>query len=294
MPWQVGRRGIVVATVTSTKFELTGADGGPLRGEVRTAGAGAGRPTVVICHGFKGFKDWGFFPHLAMRLARAGLTAVSFNFSGSGVGPDAESFSEPERFGHATISNDLEDLDGVCRALFDGDLVNDLARPTALGLFGHSRGGSVALLYAAGHPACRALVTWAAAAAALRWDAETVERWRKEGVIEVVNKRTGDVLPLYHDALDDIDAHGEDKLNIARAAGELVIPWLIIHGDQDEAVASSDARKLHEAARGGLAELTLIPGGSHTFGARHPWGGSTAELDQAIDLTVGWLSRHLL
>ena len=41
-------------------------------------------------HGFKGFKDWGFFPHLADRLARAGLVAVSFNFSGSGVGPDGE------------------------------------------------------------------------------------------------------------------------------------------------------------------------------------------------------------
>jgi len=82
-----------MATVNTTQFELVGADGGPLRGDVRTQEKGADRPAVVICHGFKGFKDWGFFPHLAARIARAGMTAVSFNFSGSGVGPDGEKHS---------------------------------------------------------------------------------------------------------------------------------------------------------------------------------------------------------
>ena len=81
-----------MATPSKTSFRLTGADGGPLRGDIRTAGGA--RPAVVICHCFKGFKDWGFFPPLADRLARAGFTAVSFNFSGAGVGEDGESFSE--------------------------------------------------------------------------------------------------------------------------------------------------------------------------------------------------------
>ena len=78
-----------MATVKNTSFELKGADGGPLRGTVWTVGDGKGRPAVVVCHGFKGFKDWGFFPHLAHRLANAGLTTVTFNFSGVVSGPTA-------------------------------------------------------------------------------------------------------------------------------------------------------------------------------------------------------------
>lgn len=282
-----------MASVSTTSFELAGADGGALRGEVRTAAGGEGRPAVLICHGFKGFKDWGFFPHIAGRLARAGVTAVSFNFSGSGVGPDGESFSELERFGHATVSGDLADLETVRRALYDGTLADGVAPPSALGVFGHSRGGGVAIIYAADRPECRALVTWAAVADFLRWDEETVARWRVEGKIDVVNVRTGDVLPLYTDALDDLAAH-EEHLDPTRAAGALAVPWLIVHGDADESVASSDAQRLYGAAQRGTAELALIRGGTHTLGVRHPWGGSTPEFERAMDLTVGWFSRYLM
>ncbi len=149
-----------MATVITTTFELRGADDGPLRGDVRAAEGGRGRPAVVICHGFKGFKDWGFFPHLADRLANAGFTAVSFNFSGSGVGPDGHSFSEPERFGHATFSNDLTDIQTVCDALLKGGgtLVEGLAVPTRLGLFGHSRGGGMAVIHTGGASRVEALL----------------------------------------------------------------------------------------------------------------------------------------
>ena len=37
-----------------------------------------------------------------------------------------------------------------------------------------------------------------------------------------------------------------------------------------------------------------IEGAAHTFGAAHPWTGSTPALDLAMKETVGWLSRHLL
>ena len=133
-----------MATVKKTAFELEGADGGPLRGDVRTAASGARRPAVVICHGFKGFKDWGMFPPLAERLARAGLTAISFNFSGSGVGPDGDSFSEPTRFKHDTYTRQLTDLATVIEATDHARLASGLSQPSRIGLFGHSRGGGVA------------------------------------------------------------------------------------------------------------------------------------------------------
>jgi dienelactone hydrolase len=281
-----------MATVTKSRFELSGADGGPLRGDVRTQERGEGRPAVIICHGFKGFKDWGHFPHLADRLARAGMTAVSFNFSGSGVGPDGESFSEPERFGHATYSHDLADLETVATEVAGGTLLDSLATPTALGVFGHSRGGGLAVLFAAGNTDVKALVTWAAIGKLIRWDDATLAKLREEGRAEVVNMRTGEVLPLYPDVLHDFEAHKRGKLDVDAAAARVQAPWLIVHGEKDEAVSLSDGKKLHGLA-GGSARLEVIPGGTHTLGARHPWAGYTAELEWGMDLTIEWFTRHL-
>ena len=109
-----------MATPARRPFSITGADGGPLRGDIRSAGGP--RPAVVICHGFKGFRDWGFFPVTADRLAHAGFAAVSFNFSGSGVGEPGDTFNEPVRFQHATYTNGLRDLAAVLAVLRSGAL----------------------------------------------------------------------------------------------------------------------------------------------------------------------------
>src|SRR3954470_5674526 len=101
---------------------------------IRSAGRKTSRPAVVVVHGFKGFKDWGMFPHLAERLARAGFTAVTFNLSGSGV-DDAGEFSLPDRFGHNTFSAELQDLQRVLDALISGAL--DIVAPSTLALVGH-------------------------------------------------------------------------------------------------------------------------------------------------------------
>ena len=99
-----------MATPTLTRHSLDGALG-PVAIDVRAGGREAPRPAVVVLHGFKGFKDWGMFPPLAERLARAGFSAVSLNVSGSGVDA-AGSFAYPERFGHNTYSAELADLAG--------------------------------------------------------------------------------------------------------------------------------------------------------------------------------------
>src|SRR3954468_14441695 len=109
-----------MATPALTKHSLPGVLGQILI-DVRSGGRKTSRPAVVVLHGFKGFKDWGMFPHLAERLARAGFTAISFNVSGSGV-DDAGEFSLPHRFGHNTYSAELEDLARVLDAITMGEL----------------------------------------------------------------------------------------------------------------------------------------------------------------------------
>jgi len=276
-----------MATPLLTQQTLPGVLG-PLLVDVRTSDRTEPRPAVLILHGFKGFKDWGMFPPLAERMARAGFTAVSFNLSGSGVDQRGE-FSFPERFGHNTYSAELEDTRRVMDALADGGL--GVACTERLGLVGHSRGGAVAILTAARDPRVQALVTWAAIAHTHRWRDQVAE-WRARGRLDVVNARTGQVLPLYPDLLDDLERHA-DQLDVPAAAARIGIPWLVLHGEADAGVPVAEAALLAGMATRVPPRLMRLPDTGHTFGAVHPFAGMTPELAQVIDETVKWMGRYL-
>jgi dienelactone hydrolase len=277
-----------MATPTLTKHSLPGALGQILI-DVRAGGRTSSRPAVLVVHGFKGFKDWGMFPHLAQRLALAGFTAVSPNLSGSGV-DDAGEFSLPNRFGHNTFSAELQDVERVIDALMQGDL--GVPPPSALGLVGHSRGGGIAVLQTAQDPRIRALVTWSAISRVERWPQDERASWRAAGQTQIQNARTGQILALYTDVLDDIEQNAE-SLNIEDAAGRITVPWLIIHGTEDESVGFSEAEALKAASPRKKTRLLAVERAGHTFGATHPWRSATPQLDTVFDATVEWLSTHL-
>ncbi|HET7471347.1 MAG TPA: alpha/beta fold hydrolase [Gemmatimonadales bacterium] len=275
-----------MATPTLTRHRLPGALGEILI-DVRAGGRGTPRPAVIVVHGFKGFKDWGLWPSLADRIARAGLSAVTLNLSGSGV-DDSGEFVYAERFGHNTFSAELQDLSRVVDALHGGAL--GVATPDAVGLLGHSRGGGVAVLHAAGDRRIRALVTWAAISTVERWPAPQRAAWRAAGVNEVKNVRTGQVLPLYTDVLDDIERNAA-ALDIASAAARIEVPWLIVHGTEDEAVPLAEGERL--AAAASRARFVPVEGAGHTFGAVHPWQGEPPALQGVEDRTLAFFAEHL-
>jgi len=275
-----------MATPTLTQHRLPGVLGEILI-DVRAGGRGSPRPAVVVVHGFKGFKDWGLWPTLAERLARAGLSAVTLNLSGSGV-DDSGEFVYPERFGHNTFSAELQDLRRVTDALAGGEL--GVAPPSAMGLLGHSRGGGIAVLHAASDVRIKALATWAAISTVERWPASQRAAWSSAGATEVKNVRTGQVLPLYPDVLDDIERNAA-ALDIEAAAARLAVPWLIVHGTDDEAVALAEGQRLAAAAPG--ARLLAVEGAGHTFGAVHPWRGPTPALERVEDATLAFFAETL-
>lgn len=279
-----------MATPTLTTHSLPGTLG-PITLDVRGAPRGKGSPAVVLLPGFKGFKDWAFFPPLAERLARAGFTTVTVNVSGSGVDAAGE-FTELDRFGHNTYSAELADLRAVIDALAAGTL--GVPAPSSVGLFGHSRGGGVAVLYVPQDRRVRALVTWAAISSVDRWDAATKDDWRSRGKIEVVNSRTHQVLPVYLDLLEEVERQGDRRLDIGAAAAQLSVPWLLLHGEDDETVEPAEGERLAGAAPGGSSRLMLVRNGSHTFGTKHPWAGPTLEYDQAAAATVEWFAKALV
>jgi uncharacterized protein len=254
------------------------------------------RPAVVVCHGFKGFMEWGFFPHLGALLAERGFVAVRFNLSGSGMRPGGERVDEPEAFRANTHSREVDDLLAVLAAtgteIAPGRV--DLAR---IGLFGHSRGGGNALLAATREPwrdRVRALVTWAAVADFDRYAPEQKEAWRRDGELPVVNARTGQQLALGLGLLEDLEAH-RAELDLAAAAARRRAPWLIVHGGRDESVPAAEGERLagFAAQAAAPAELLQIPEADHTFGSRHPFAGPSPALIQALNATQVWFRRHL-
>ena len=277
-----------MATATLSTHVLDGVLG-ELFIDVRSAGRTTPRPAVIVVHGFKGFKDWGMFPPFAERLARAGVTAVSFNMSGSGVDAAGES-TLPDRFARATYSAELHDLGAVATALLGGHL--GVVPPSSLGLVGHSRGGGIAILHAAREGQVRALATWAAIGTVERWDLATTRAWRTSGALDVVNARTGQVIPLRTDVLDDIDKNAAG-LDIRAAAKRIEAPWLIIHGSADESVPVGEGERLAEASGRESTRLLVVPAAGHTFGAAHPWNPPVPAAEEVFDETVRFLARTL-
>jgi dienelactone hydrolase len=278
-----------MATPLLSKIRLPGTLGEILV-DVRAADRQSGGPAVIVLHGFKGFKDWGMFPPFADRLARSGFTAVSLNVSGSGVDDNGD-FTFPDRFGHNTFSAELHDLDVVKQSLLSGAL--SVAPPTSIGIVGHSRGGGIAILATAASPDYRALVTWAGIAHVRRWRPEQMAVWRAEGQLDVVNARTGQVLPMYVDTVDDIEQHAQGKLDIGRAASSIRVPWLLLHGEKDEAVPLSEAERLAALQHAPSFERVAIGDAGHTFGAVHPFAGPTPALEEVFDRTVRFFTQHL-
>ncbi|MFQ5678009.1 MAG: alpha/beta hydrolase family protein [Gemmatimonadota bacterium] len=276
-----------------TPFVFPLPTGDRIRGDAWLPETAVPEAAIVVCHGFKGFKDWGFFPYLTEELTRrTGCVSVCFNFTGSGVGESLDTFDELERFGRNTFTRELQDLEAVMDRLAAGRL-GELELPAArrFGLLGHSRGGATAILKASLRSQVHSLVTWAAVASVERYQEAYAERWEAGETVYIENRRTGQMMPLERNVLDDIRAN-RDRLDPRVAAAALRIPYLVLHGTADESVPPEDAEAL-KAAAGDGAELVWIEGGTHTMNAAHPFRGSNASLERAIELSARRLRSDL-
>jgi pimeloyl-ACP methyl ester carboxylesterase len=241
------------------------------------------RALVVIVHGFKGFKDWGFFPWLSQRLLRERFAVCRFNMSRCGIGENPESFDRLDLFEGDTYSIELADLRravGLAQREFP-------SLPTYL--VGHSRGGGVALLGAQDVEHLRGVVAWSPISRVDRWDDATKREWRTRGFAEVLNARTRQMMRTSTAALDDVEANLE-RLDILAAASRLSVPLLVVHGARDESVPSAEGQEI--ASRANDASFLLIDRASHTFNAIHPLIHVPFELHLAAEVTAHFIAAH--
>ncbi len=262
-------------------FELTSQEGLPIRGDIDAPHQA--RALTVIVHGFKGFKDWGFFPWLAEALCDEGSAVVRFNMSRSGIGENPEAFDRLDLFAGDTYTTQIHDLVDVVRYA--------QSKFTGLPLFllGHSRGGGIALLSARELEDLAGVITWSSIARADRWDGDTKQKWRATGMLDVVNARTRQIMPMSTAILDDYEKHAS-RLDILDSAALLHVPLLSIHGGRDESVPLDESREI--AARARDSSLLVIEAASHTFNAIHPLIHVPRELEYAAAVTAHFIAAY--
>jgi len=81
----------------------------------------------------------------------------------------------------------------------------------------------------------------------------------------------------------------EKRLHIKTAIGKLKIPYLIIHGTNDETVLLQEAKKLN--SWNNKNKLQLIENANHSFGSMQPWEEKylPTDLKEVVQKTIQFL-----
>ncbi|MGD1048406.1 MAG: alpha/beta fold hydrolase [Candidatus Krumholzibacteriaceae bacterium] len=274
------------------EIEIRTPGGRTIRADLRTRGARPETPVIIVCHGFLGYKRWGFFPYLSDRLAGAGFDVVTMSFSMNGVDESTGLFERPEDFARNTVSAEIEDLRSVCSFVRGRTRAREGAGGARWGLFGHSRGGAAAILVASEFSEARSIVTWSTLGRLDRYTPRRKAQWRRDGALVFTDARSSVPLKLAYSYYEDIDAHRR-QFDLPRAAAALAIPHLMVHGERDAAVTLRETRTLIAGPRGAASRLEIVHGAGHTFNVRHPMRRPTAALERAARLTVEWFAQTL-
>ena len=217
------------------------------------AGTEGSRHIAVLGHGVTGNKDRPFVVALAEGLAAAGIHALRFSFAGNGASEG--------RFADATISKEVEDLGAVLSTL-DGHSVCYV---------GHSMGGAVGVLRAGRDERIRLLISLAGMVHTRAFaEREFGEEVPDEGCMW--DEPDCPLSQAYMDDMAQIDT-------VVERGAEIVVPWLLIHGTEDDVVPIADSHDILARASDN-AELVVIDGADHVF---------SEHVQVMVEKVVGWL-----
>lgn len=213
---------------------------------------------VILGHGLTGNKDRPMLVAIAEALSQRGWPCLRLSFSGNG--------ESDGRFTDSNISKEIGDLTAV---------VDQLGTGKKIAYIGHSMGGAVGTLTAARDDRLKVMVSLAG----MVETADFVQREFSDVAPDHGNMWEDPEYPLSSAYVDDLCQIG----STLDAVNELRVPWLLLHGLNDDVVFPGDSRSLHDRLRG-PSELIEIPGADHLFEGHH------AELCDSI---ASWLEKYL-
>ena len=213
---------------------------------------------VVIGHGVTGNKDRPFVVALAEGLANAAIPTVRISFTGNG--------ESGGRFEDATISKEVEDLGCVIDTFTDRQVA----------YVGHSMGSAVGVLRAGKDDRIKHLISLAGMV--------HTESFAQTEFGDVTPDRGSmwdePTCPLSQAYVDDM----ESIHSVVDHAARINVPWLLIHGTEDDVVPLQDSLDILERANEPKS-LVQIHGASHVFSDHTP---------QMIRIVVDWFREQAL
>lgn len=250
-------------------------------------------PVTVFCHGFMGFKDWGFIPHLHDYLVTEKRALITFNHSHNGV--DKTDFDQLEMFAQNSVGQELRDLESVARWIGSEEGESYHLHPEKIDWIGHSRGGGNVLVFSHIFPDwVRSMVIWAAIDNYEHlFKSISIEQWKKDERVFIHNARTKQDMPLDVSMLKEYEQN-KSRYSILEAARKTDKPLLVIHGKADESVPYSAAENIANACQ--HAVLLLLSNQGHTFGVQHPLvhlGKASIEFWEVLENTKEFLEDSL-
>jgi alpha-beta hydrolase superfamily lysophospholipase len=214
---------------------------------------------VVIGHGVTGNKDRPFVVALGEALGAAGVNALRFSFTGNG---DSEG-----RFQDCTISKETADLGAVLDALEGRNVC----------YAGHSMGGAVGVKRAASDDRIKQLISLAGMVDTAKFaQTEFGEETPDEGCMWEEKS-----CPLSSAFMNDMAEIG----TVVELGAEISVPWLLIHGTEDDVVLIQDSHDIFAKANE-PKELCVIEGCSHVF-------SEAAHAQAMIEKVVAWVKVQL-
>jgi putative redox protein len=227
-----------------------------------TASDGDRRQGLILCHGFPigpidARRSAGTFPQLIDRIAyEVDYVAMTFTFRGCG-----------DSAGDFSLQGWIDDLRAAVDHLIK---VGDVDR---VALVGTNTGGSIAICVGADDPRVSAVGLLSPRADFDDWadhPRRFLDHAREIGAIRTAG---------FPSSMDDWSRAFRRFRPTASARRFAPRPMLVMHGEDDESVPTTDARQLAQAH--GEAELSLIQGAGHRL--RHD--------PRAIAILMGWLDR---
>ncbi len=220
---------------------------------------------LLLLHGFKGYKDYGFIPLLAKALAQSGTIVHRFNFSCSGMTNAIETFERPDLFAFDTWNRQVEDVHCVLDAIHTGAIDG-----SGLPLFiaGHSRGGATTLLTAGRDPSLHlaGIITINAVDRCNGLSDAQQRELLENGSMTTPSARTGQELPInaswLQEQLDEPNTH-----DVLELCTKIKIPSLVLHGTDDPGVPFQAGERIASALG---TTVTALQGADHVLNTANP------------------------
>lgn len=209
---------------------------------------------ILIAHGLTGNMDRELSLNLAEGLAALGWPCLRFSFSGHG-GSEGD-------FSEMTISKEVEDLQS---------LIDQLKGARKLVYVGHSMGAAVGALSVAKDDRIQMMVSLAGMVNTKQfYDQEFSSQ--EAGASVMWEKKECPLSKVFKEDLRSINS-------VIPIVQGIRIPWLLIHGADDDVVLPSDSEELYAALKGRKNKI-LLDGVDHQFEDAH---------EQLVELIDDWI-----